>query len=69
MNAAPAGTPQAAAPAAPRAASATARTAQLLTGAARHPFIAGELKRIGILTAVVLVILIVLAFALPRFIL
>jgi hypothetical protein len=41
---------------------------QAATGAARHPFVAGELKRIGILTAAILVVLVILAFALPRFI-
>jgi hypothetical protein len=58
-------------PTAPRATSATAATrvaAQTLTGAARHPYIADELKRIGILTAIMLVLLVVLAFALPHFI-
>jgi hypothetical protein len=39
-----------------------------LTGEARHPYVAGELKRIAILTAVILVVLVILAFALPRFI-
>ncbi len=39
-----------------------------LTGVARHPFVASELKRIGILTGIILVVLIVLAFTLPRFI-
>ena len=39
-----------------------------LTGAARHPYVSGELKRIAILTAILFVILVILAFALPRFI-
>ncbi len=60
-------TSQPAATAAPRAASSATR-ASVLTGTARHPYIAGELKRIGILTGIVLVVLIILAFALPRFI-
>jgi hypothetical protein len=38
-----------------------------LTGEARHPYVAGELKRIAILTAIILVVLVILAFALPRF--
>ncbi len=50
----------------PKPTTATGRSA--LTGAARHPFVAGELKRIGILTGIVIVVLVALAFALPRFI-
>ncbi len=38
-----------------------------ITGAARHPFVAGELRRIGILTGIILVVLVILAFAIPRF--
>ena len=38
------------------------------TGAARHPYIAGELKKIGILIAILLAVLIILAFTVPRFI-
>jgi hypothetical protein len=38
-----------------------------LTGEARHPYVSGELKRIAILTVIILVILVILAFALPRF--
>lgn len=56
--------------AAPRTATApTPRVAsQVATGAARHPYIAGELKKIGILTVILMAVLIILAFTLPRFI-
>ncbi|MBN1367195.1 MAG: hypothetical protein JW967_04660 [Dehalococcoidales bacterium] len=39
-----------------------------LTVTARHPYVTSELKRIGILTLIMLVVLFVLAFILPRFI-
>ncbi len=66
-----AGTPLAASPAGqPKVMpSAAAARSPLLTatGAARHPYVSGELKRIAILTVIILAILIILAFALPRF--
>jgi len=48
--------------------SAAARSSLLTaTGATRHPYVSGELKRIAILTVIILAILVILAFALPRF--
>jgi len=44
------------------------KTTLPVTSAARHPYVSGELKRIGILTAIVIVLLIIFAVALPRFI-
>ena len=68
----PVGVPQTGAPARqPKTASPMAGSRSplsTLTGEARHPYVTGELKRIAILTVIILVVLVILAFALPRFI-